>query len=511
LGGDEFGVLLEIMDDDSEAETIAGRLLEILQPPFQIAGRDLRITASIGVAKSDGSRGVDELLRNADTAMYVAKDAGKGTMRAFEDGMHRCVLDRLELTGEMQRALARDEFELHYQPIVDLQTGQINSTEALVRWAHPTRGRLAPGQFIGLADETGLIVPPGMWVLDSACAQAAIWQRTFPARILNMNVNVSIRQLHDPSFPLTVAETLRESGLAERLVLETTESLLPEDGDEIIAQLHKLKALGVLIAVDDFGTGYSALSRLRAYPIDILKIDRSFIEGIELDAGKEQLVAGIVNLGESLHMSVVAEGIEEPEQADQLRQMRSPLGQGYLFSRPVTCHQLQALLESGKPLSRRGPVNAQQNPRRPERHPGIRWRGRRKLVAGRELRSRRMCLTPTSRSCRQRDTSVAPVSRMSSTTTARRVGQPTRPSCSTRAGVRRSRERPRGRGKSERTSAWLAQPPMSALIVMALTANLQSTRPFARVPRTASVRRSHASSPASGGHPCPLAARSGHY
>jgi diguanylate cyclase (GGDEF)-like protein/PAS domain S-box-containing protein len=351
LGGDEFAVLLEIMDDDGEAETIAGRLLEILEPPFQIAGRDLRISASIGVAKSDGSRGVDELLRNADTAMYVAKGAGKGTMRAFEEGMHQRVLDRLELTGELQRALQRGEFELDYQPIVDLQTGQINSTEALVRWAHPARGRLAPGQFIGLAEETGLIVPLGTWVLDSACAQAAIWQRTFPARVLNMNVNVSIRQLHDPSFPQIVAGALRDSGLApERLVLEITESLLPEDSNEIIAQLHKLKALGVLIAVDDFGTGYSALSRLRAYPIDILKIDRSFIDGIELDAGKEQLVRGIVNLSESLQMSVVAEGIEEPEQADRLRQMRSPLGQGYVFSRPVTCHQLQALLESGKPL-----------------------------------------------------------------------------------------------------------------------------------------------------------------
>ncbi len=351
LGGDEFGVLLEIIDDDDEAETIASRLLEVLTPPFAIAGRDLRITASIGLARSDGSRAANELLRNADTAMYAAKDAGKGTMRSFEEGMHKHVLDRLELTGEMQRALQQEEFELDYQPIVDLQTGQITGTEALVRWAHPARGRLAPVQFIGLAEETGLIVPLGTWVLDTACAQAAAWQRLFPDRRLEMNVNVSTRQLHDPSFPRIVAESLRESGLAaDRLVLEITESVLPEHGDEIVAELHELKALGVLIAVDDFGTGYSALSRLRSYPIDIVKIDRSFIDGIEFDPGKGQLVRGIVNLSESLEVSVVAEGIEQPEQAEQLRGMTSPLGQGFLFSRPVTCKQLQALLESGEPL-----------------------------------------------------------------------------------------------------------------------------------------------------------------
>ena len=351
LGGDEFGVLLENTDDDSEAETIARRLLEVLKPPIQIAGRELRVTASIGVAKSDGSRGADELLRNADTAMYAAKDAGKGTMQSFEEGMHQRVLDRLELTGELQRALQQGEFELDYQPIVDLQTGHINGTEALVRWAHPARGRLAPRQFIALAEETGLILPLGMWVLDSACAQAAAWQRAFPDRRLHMNVNVSTRQLHDLEFPEIVAHALRVSGLdPQHLVLEITESLLPADGEEIVAQLRKLKALGVLIAVDDFGTGYSALSRLRAYPIDILKIDRSFIDGIELDAGKGQLVRGIVNLSESLHMTVVAEGIEEPEQADQLRRMRSPHGQGFLFSRPVTGEQLQQLLESGEPL-----------------------------------------------------------------------------------------------------------------------------------------------------------------
>jgi diguanylate cyclase (GGDEF)-like protein/PAS domain S-box-containing protein len=363
LGGDEFAVLLEVMDDDGDGERTASRLLEALQPPFQIEDRELRVSASIGVALSDGSVGVDELLRNADTAMYAAKEAGKGAIQPFEEGMHKRVLDRLELTGELQRALDLHEFELDYQPIVELERGHVIGCEALVRWAHKVRGRLLPEHFIGLAEETGLIVPLGTWVLNCACAQAAIWQREFPDRGLYMAVNVSTRQLHDMSFTETVANALHESGVDPGLVvLEITESLLPDDSDEIIGQLHKLKALGVRLAVDDFGTGYSALSRLQAYPVDILKIDRSFINGIEHDAGKLELVRGIVNLGESLHMSVVAEGIEEPEQADQIRRMRSPLGQGYLFSRPVASDRLHALLKSQRPLVKTNPMDSASQP-----------------------------------------------------------------------------------------------------------------------------------------------------
>jgi len=339
------------MDDEHDGERIGGRLLEELKPPFRVGERELRVNASIGVALSDGSLGTDDLLRNADTAMYAAKEAGKGTIQAFAEGMHKRVLERLELTGELQRALERDEFELDYQPIVELRDGNVVGCEALVRWAHPARGRLAPAHFIGLAEETGLIIPLGTWILNRACAEAAIWQRELPDRGLSINVNVSTRQLHDPSFPDTVATALITSGLPPgRLVLEITESLLPEDNEQTIAQLHELKARGVRVAVDDFGTGYSALSRLQAYPVDILKIDRSFIDGIERDAGKVQLVRGIVNLGESLHMSVVAEGIEQPEQADQLRRIHSPLGQGYLFSRPLTPDRLRTLLTSGTPL-----------------------------------------------------------------------------------------------------------------------------------------------------------------
>ncbi len=352
LGGDEFAILLEILESEDDAEVIATRMLEVLKVPFEIAGRELRVNASIGLAKSDGGIGVDDLLRNADTAMYAAKEAGKGTAQTFEEGMHERVLNRLELTGEFQRGIEEEQFELDYQPIVDLATGHITGAEALVRWAHPTRGRLAPGHFIALAEETGLIVPLGDWILRTACDRAAAWHRAFPERALDINVNVSTRQLHDADFPGRVESALRDSGLPPRqLVLEITESLLPDDSEEILQRLHELKRLGVRVAVDDFGTGYSALSRLQAYPVDILKIDRSFIDGLEHDPGKGQLVEGIVNLGETLALQVVAEGIEEREQADQLRRMRSALGQGFLFSRPVDGERLEELLRDGRPLA----------------------------------------------------------------------------------------------------------------------------------------------------------------
>ncbi len=209
LGGDEFAVLLELIDGDGDAEVVARRLLEELAPPITVGDRELRVGASIGVAVSDGGLTVDELLRNADTAMYAAKEAGKGTVRVFEAGMHKRVLDRLELSGELQRAIETGEMELDYQPIVELEHGRMVGCEALVRWAHPVRGRLSPAEFIDLAEDTGLIVPLGAWVLDSACAQAAAWQRQFADFDLTVSVNVSTRQLRDPSFPGAVARRLR--------------------------------------------------------------------------------------------------------------------------------------------------------------------------------------------------------------------------------------------------------------------------------------------------------------
>jgi diguanylate cyclase (GGDEF)-like protein/PAS domain S-box-containing protein len=347
LGGDEFAVLAETSEHDDDPRMIATRLLAALAEPFEVAGRELRVSASVGVAWSDGQVGIRELMRDADTAMYAAKEAGKNTVRAFETGMHRRVMDRLELTGELQRAIEEEQFELEYQPVVNLETGDIYGVEALVRWAHPVRGRVAPLEFIPLAEETGLIVPLGAWILRTACEQTSRWNRELPDRPpMTIGVNVSTRQLHDPSFPELVRDVLASSGLAaQSLALEITESLLPEDGAAVVEQLAELAALGVHIAVDDFGTGYSALSRLHHFPIDTVKIDRSFISGIERDSAKAQLVQGIVSLAESLNLVVVAEGIEHHAQAEQLRGMRARYGQGYLFSAAVAPERLMALLQ----------------------------------------------------------------------------------------------------------------------------------------------------------------------
>ncbi|HET6866116.1 MAG TPA: EAL domain-containing protein [Solirubrobacteraceae bacterium] len=353
LGGDEFAVLVEPPDDENDARPIATRLLAALAEPFDVAGRELRVSASVGLAWSDGSVGIRELMRDADTAMYAAKDAGKNTVRTFETGMHRRVVDRFELTGELQQAIEQEQFELEYQPVVNLQTGDIYGVEALVRWAHPTRGRVAPAEFIPLAEETGLIVPLGEWILRTACEHASRLNRELPHRPpVTIGVNVSTRQLHDPLFPELIRDVLASTGVApESLALEITESLLPEDGGTVIERLAEIAALGVHIAVDDFGTGYSALSRLHHFPIDTVKIDRSFITGIERDANKAQLVQGIVSLAESLNLVVVAEGIEHPAQADQLRGMRAHYGQGYLYSRPVAPGRLLSLLQDPDALA----------------------------------------------------------------------------------------------------------------------------------------------------------------
>jgi diguanylate cyclase (GGDEF)-like protein/PAS domain S-box-containing protein len=345
LGGDEFAVLIEAVE--KEARIAARRILDALAAPFVIDGRELRMTASMGVALWGPGVSVEELLRNADMAMYAAKADGKASIRTFEPSMHRRVLERLELTGELRAALDAKQFELDYQPIVELDSGRIVGVEALVRWQHPHRSRLAPDQFIGLAEETGLIVPLGLWVLETACAQARRWQLAFPDRHLQLSVNVSTRQLHEPDFISTVDDVLRATELPpESLAIEITEGLLLGDRDEVVAQLEGLKALGLKVAVDDFGTGYSSLSHLRHFPIDILKIDKSFVDGIDCDPGKAKLVHGIVNLGDSLLLEVVAEGIEQQSQANEFSGMRLSLAQGFLFSRPLPGAEIDALLAS---------------------------------------------------------------------------------------------------------------------------------------------------------------------
>jgi diguanylate cyclase (GGDEF)-like protein/PAS domain S-box-containing protein len=344
LGGDEFALLVEVVDKEQDALAVARRILDAIALPMSISGRELRVTASVGVAPWNGVASVEELLRNADTAMYAAKADGKAKARLFETNMYRRVLQRLELTGELREALATEQFELEYQPIIELESGDLAGVEALVRWRHPARARVTPSQFISLAEETGLIVPLGLWILETACAQAREWQTAFGGRRL-MSVNVSTRQLQDPDFVEIVSDVLDRTELPPNLLaLEITESLLLGDRREVVRQLDGLRSLGIRIAVDDFGTGYSSLAHLRHFPIDILKIDRSFVDGIDVDRGKEQLVRGIVNLADSLVLDVIAEGIEEPEQLERLRDMQLPLAQGFLFHAPLSAAGITQLL-----------------------------------------------------------------------------------------------------------------------------------------------------------------------
>jgi EAL domain-containing protein (putative c-di-GMP-specific phosphodiesterase class I) len=303
-------------------------------------------SASIGVACLGPQDTAEELLRYADVAMYAAKERGKAQVACFEDAMRLQAIERLELTGELGDALAREELVLDYQPLVELGGGAIAGFEALLRWQHPTRGRLAPDRFIGLAESTGLIVPIGAWVVRSACAQLRRWQDAHPsAEQLEISVNISAHQLVDGELPAVVRGALHDAGIApHRLTLEITEGLLVEDGERMQLQLRELRQIGVGLAVDDFGTGYSALSYLRSFPLDVLKIDRSFVAGIDHDPDRARLVRDIVEMAHNLGLTVVTEGIEEPGEATLLRDLRSDYGQGYWFSRPVDPATIDRLL-----------------------------------------------------------------------------------------------------------------------------------------------------------------------
>ena len=320
--------------------------------PFTVAGHQVTPSASIGVACPGPQDGADELLRNADVAMYAAKGRGKAQVALFEEAMRLQAIERLELTVELGAAMARDELVLDYQPLVALGTGAIAGCEALIRWRHPKRGRLAPDRFIGLAESTGLIVPIGAWVIQSACAQLRRWQDEHPAaEDLEVSVNISARQLADGELPAVVRGALADARIApHQLTLEITEGLLVEDGDRIQLQLRELKDIGVRLAVDDFGTGYSALSYLRSFPLDVLKIDRSFVAGIDHDPDRAHLVRDIVEMAHNLGLTVVTEGIEEPGEAALVRDLQSDYGQGYWYSRPVDPATIDALLSGALAL-----------------------------------------------------------------------------------------------------------------------------------------------------------------
>ncbi|RSM73118.1 diguanylate cyclase [Actinoplanes sp. ATCC 53533] len=347
FGGDEFAVLVESGTARADAETVAARIAAALQEPVLLGGRELHVAVSIGLACGADAAGTDQLLRNADLAMYRAKSAGGAGLAAYDPGMLTGLVERLELEADLRLALERAELTLHYQPTVDLRTGEIVGFEALVRWQHPTRGMIPPLDFIGIAEATGLIVPLGRWVLTEACRQAVAWGAGRTRR-LKMAVNVSVRQFEHGDLSAMVAEVLAETGMpVDQLCLEMTESVLLTDTDENLTQLQRLKALGVTLAMDDFGTGYSSLAYLRRYPMDILKIDRSFVDRLGGDREDEALVRTIVRLGRNLGMTTVAEGIEEAAQLAILRDLECDLAQGYFLSRPLPAAEAGRVLTEG--------------------------------------------------------------------------------------------------------------------------------------------------------------------
>jgi len=336
MGGDEFAVLVEDASGDETPVDIARRLLAILEPPFDRAGKELFVRASVGVAvASSPGHTADDLLRNADIAMYTAKTNGKNRIEVFTPSMHEAAVARLGLKGDLVRALERGEFSLAYQPIADLATGHIVGVEALIRWNHPQRGLVGPVEFIPVAEETGLIVPIGRWVLQEACRQGRMWNDD-PTKPRSISVNISGRQLQEPGFVDDVAAVIAESGMnPAQLTLELTESVLMNDAEAATATLNDLKSLGIRIAIDDFGTGYSSLSYLRRFPIDALKIDRSFVASMGDGPEQSAVVLSIIRLADTLHLSTVAEGIEDAGQLAQLQALGTDLGQGYFLARPV--------------------------------------------------------------------------------------------------------------------------------------------------------------------------------
>lgn len=343
LGGDEFVVLLEANDQYVAPEFVADRILEVLRQPVEIdREKTVTISASIGIAS--GSRDTaDELLRDADLALYAAKAAGKNRYLFFEHSMQSDAADRYQLELDLQTALTGGELFLLYQPIYNLGSGAITGVEALLRWQHPTRGLVPPDQFIPVAEETSAIIEIGAWVLEQACAQLDAWHRS--GHRIQMSVNVSACQVEDSGFVGTIEAALAKTGADPRwLTLEITETVLMHEADASLARLQALKRLGVRIAIDDFGTGYSSLAYLREFPVDAIKIDRSFISGISAAAQSDALIHTLVQLGKTLGLATLAEGIEDASQLERLRREQCDSGQGFLFARPMSAAAVEELL-----------------------------------------------------------------------------------------------------------------------------------------------------------------------
>ena len=359
LGGDEFVVILEESAERHEAERIAGELLSVLGQPLQLSGHECHTTASIGIAMypSDGSD-IQTLTKNADMAMYLAKEDGKNGFRFFTNEIKAQSIERLTLETALRRALERDQFSLHYQPKVDMASGQITGVEALLRWMHPERGLVSPGQFIPLAEETGLIVPIGRWVLKEACAQNMAWQRRGLLPV-TMAVNLSPRQFADPHLLHDIDEALLASGMSPVLLqLEVTESMVMRNVSRAIKVLDAIQSRGIRLAIDDFGTGYSSMSLMKQFPIDTIKIDRSFVRDLPNDSEDQAIAQAIISMGKALGMTVIAEGVETFEQETFLRNHACDEMQGFLFSKPLPARQMAELLR----------VESRQESRQESRH-----------------------------------------------------------------------------------------------------------------------------------------------
>ena len=354
LGGDEFGVLVEEHGHaDDEAVTIAERILQSLSDPMDIAGTRLTVRASIGIASGTIGADASSLLRGADIAMYQAKTSGKGRYVRYEPDMQTAVVERLQLESELFGALDRGELHLFYQPVVELHTGDVSGFEALIRWQHPTLGDIEPARFIPIAEDNGLIVPIGQWVLETACRTAAGWSTRYrTAKPLTMAVNLSGRELASSDLVERITSVIEQTGIdPTTLVLEITETVLIEDSDTVATRLNELSALGIRLAVDDFGTGYSSLTYLRQFPIDILKVDRSFVNAIKDHEQIPAILRGLLDLGATLQLETIAEGIELDYQRDQLRDVNCDLAQGYLFALPLTVYDAERYLREHTPAS----------------------------------------------------------------------------------------------------------------------------------------------------------------
>jgi len=350
LGGDEFLVVCEEVDGVDQARHLAERLSDAFRTPFVLGEREMFATASLGIALGRAPEATPEgLLRDADAAMYRAKERGRARYEVFDEDMRAQALRRLNTEHAMPRALERNEFRILYQTIVCLDTGTMTGVEALVRWEHPEHGLITPAEFVPIAEDNGLIVPLGSWVLREAMQQAAEWHRQRPSRAdLHVTVNLSARQVQDPGLPFAVATALDELEMdPASLTLEITESVLMHDRDISLARLLDLKFLGVRLGIDDFGTGYSSLAYLQRFPLDVLKVDKAFVDGVARGPEESALASAIIRLGHTLHLRTVAEGVESPEHVAHLRRLGCQEAQGYLFAKPLPADEVADCLDPG--------------------------------------------------------------------------------------------------------------------------------------------------------------------